>query len=315
MKREGPLRGARGTVVAAALALVVTAAGRAGLEARPVAVERETFVPRPEVARLASFGFEALFADLYWMRAVQVLGGAVDPYAHTSVLGHLVDVVTTLDPYVLHPYHFAAIWLTDTLENIDLANRLLERGIGIHPDDWRMRFYLAFNHYYYLGEQERGAEILSTAIGLEGAPLYLGRLVARLRSGGRDLEVAAGFLETLIESTDDPYARAEYEKALDEIETERRARFLDAAREEFRRRRGRDITRVEELLEPPDPVLAELPPEIHGWEWVIDPETGRIVSSWYNGRYELHIHAREQAHRRRLIEQHRRREARGGRGL
>lgn len=315
MKRRGPGTGAWGTVLAAAIALAATAAGRVGLEARPPAVERETFVPRPEVARLASLGFEALVADLYWMQAVQILGGAIDPYRHTTVLGRLVDVVTTLDPLVLHPYHFAAIWLTDTLDNLELANRLLERGIEHHPDDWRMRFYLAFNHYYYLGEEERGAEILSTAIGLEGAPLYLGRLVARLRSGGRDLDVAADFLGTLIESTEDPYARAEYEKALDEIETERRARFLDAAREEFRRRRGRDITRVEELLEPPDPVLAELPPEVHGWEWVLDPESGRIVSSWYKGRYELHIHAREQPHRDRMIEEHRRREARRGRAL
>ncbi len=315
MKRRGLLAGARGPTLAAAIALAATAAGRAGLEARPADPERETFVPRPEVARIASLGYEALFADLYWMQAVQILGGALDPYRHATVLGRLVDVVTTLDPHVLHPYHFAAIWLVDSLENLDLANRLLERGIEYHPDDWRMRFYLAFNHYYYLGEQERGAEILSTAIGLEGAPLYLGRLVARLRSGGRDLDVAADFLGTLIESTEDPYARAEYEKALDEIETERRARFLDAAREEFQRRRGRDITRVEELTEPPDPVLAELPPEIHGWEWVLDPKTGRIVSNWYNGRYELHIHAREQAHRDRMIEEHRRRESRRGREL
>jgi hypothetical protein len=95
------------------------------------------------------------------------------------------------------------------------------------------------------------------------------------------------FLRRLVEHTEDPYARAEYEKALDEVETERRARRLDRAREEFVRRHGRDVERVEDLVRGPDPVLAKLPRELHGWEWVIDPESGRIVSSWYGARYEL----------------------------
>jgi hypothetical protein len=75
--------------------------------------------------------------------------------------------------------------------------------------------------------------------------------------------------------------------------------MLDTAREEFRRRRGRDLTRVEELLAGPEPVLRALPPELHGWEWVLDPTSGKIVSSWYQARYEplLHPAAREERER------------------
>jgi hypothetical protein len=89
-------------------------------------------------------------------------------------------------------------------------------------------------------------------------------------------------------STEDPYRRAGYEKRLDEIETERRARALDRAREAYRRRFGRDIERVEDLLRGRPPVLRELPPELHGWEWVIDEESGEIVSSYYEHRYRPH---------------------------
>ena len=87
----------------------------------------------------------------------------------------------------------------------------------------------------------------------------------------------------------DEYARAEYLKSLDEVDTERRARILDRAREEYRRRNGRDIERVENLLAGPEPVLRELPAELHGWEWTIDAESGRIVSSFYGKRYEVHF--------------------------
>jgi hypothetical protein len=186
-----------------------------------------------------------------------------------------------------HPYRFAAIWLTDSVESVQLANQLLRRGISYHPRDWRNRFYLGFNHFFYLSENEAAAEALAGAIEVGGTPRYLQRLVARLRADTRGLGTAELFLRKLAQETDDPYARAEYEKALDEIETERRARKLDAAREEFLRRHGRDLEQVEDLVRGPDPVLRKLPKEIHGWEWVIDPETNRIVSSWYGARYEL----------------------------
>ncbi|MEN8185253.1 MAG: hypothetical protein ABFS46_22245 [Myxococcota bacterium] len=36
-------------------------------------------------------------------------------------------------------------------------------------------------------------------------------------------------------------------------------------------------------------MLPALPPELHGWEWVLDPDSGRIVSSYYGKRYQLHF--------------------------
>jgi hypothetical protein len=111
--------------------------------------------------------------------------------------------------------------------------------------------------------------------------------VARLRAQGGGLDVAQTLLQELWRNTEDPYAKAEYGKALDEVETERRARTLDAARAEYQRRHGQDITAVTDLLQGPDPVLKKLPPELHGWEWVLDPKTGEIVSSYYQRRYRV----------------------------
>jgi hypothetical protein len=128
---------------------------------------------------------------------------------------------------------------------------------------------------------------------LDGAPRYLGALVGRLRANRGGLETAAAFLVQLVHSANDEYARAEYLKALDEIETERRARQLDAARVAYRRRRGRGITAVSDLLVGPEPVLRILPgahPHFEGFDWTLDEETGLIVSSFYRKRYELHVH-------------------------
>jgi hypothetical protein len=209
------------------------------------------------------------------------------------LIARLIDVVTTLDPWVGHPYRFAAVWLTDSLESVYEANRLLRRGISYHPREWRNRHYLGFNHFFYLGENARAADIIETAIGLPRAPRYLAPLVAKLKQERDGLETAAAFLAGLAEETQDPYARAEYLKALDEVETERRARLLDQARIVYVKTFGRDITRVEDLVDGARPVLRALPsahPHFGGFAWEIHEDTGEIVSSFYGARYRPREH-------------------------
>ncbi len=259
------------------------------------------FVPRPEVARALSLGFDALVSDLYWLQAVQIVGSSDVPSQHAAVLAQLIDVVTTVDPWVDHPYRFAAVWLTDSAARVQKANEILERGIAHHPDEWRNRFHLGFNHFFYLGDEATAADVLEEAAAFPEAPVYLSRLVARLRASSGGLETAGAFLLELIRESSDPYARAEYEKALDEVETERRARFLDEARRRFQERHGRDIGAVEELAQGPAPVLRALPPEPNGWEWVLDAESGRIVSSFYRRRYEPALHASDRERRDRWL--------------
>ncbi len=263
----------------------------------------DAFVPDPAVASVLSLGFDAALADYYWLQAVQAIGGDTRITAELGVhLGKLIDVVTTLDPWVDHPYRFAAVWLTESEENVRQANRLLERGIAHHPNEWRNWFYLGFNQFYYLLENEQAAHSLEQASRLPKAPRYLPRLVARLRSQTADILVAETFLRELIRDTEEESARAEYQNALDEIEIEKKARFLDRAREAFIKLAGRDIMSVDELLAEPHPLLSALPspePESlpaalsRGSVWEIDPANERIVSSYYGARYELHFPSRE----------------------
>jgi hypothetical protein len=305
------MRGVLGRGGLARLAcLGLAAAAAAGVHARMAATPRfglgETFVPRPGEARLASLGFAALVADYHWLHAVQIVGGERHrTERHAPLLARLLDCVTTLDPWVDHAYRFAAVWLTDDPERVRFANRLLERGIAYHPRDWRNRHYLAFNHFYYLGDEARAAAALEPAVALPGSPPYLGPLVAKLRLGQGGLEATAAFLAQLARDTDDGYKRAEYLKELDAIQVERWARALDAARAEHRRRTGRDIAAVEDLVRGPRRVLAALPPahpHFEGFGWQLDPGSGTIVSSFYRRRYELHVHPLDRARRERWRE-------------
>jgi hypothetical protein len=292
----------------ARFALLLGAIAAAGLAHQRIdtstRVDRgELFVPGPQEARLSSLGFDALVADAYWVQAIQIVGGErFGPGGYASLIGRLIDVVTSLDPWVSHAYRFAAVWLTASVEQVLQANTLLERAIAYHPRDWRNRHYLGFNHFFYLGDEERAAEILTPAVGLPGAPHYLAALVAKLRQRRGGLEAAERFLVQLAESTENEYARATYLKALDEVATERRARLLDAARAAYRNRHGRDIARVEELVQGPSPLLRRLPPahpHFPGFAWELDPETGEIVSSFYRARYRARMQPGDRARRER----------------
>jgi hypothetical protein len=260
-------------------------------------------VPSAERARLLAFGFEPAIADYYWIQALQVVGDAQTPAADRSgAVAALIDLVTDLDPWVDHPYRFAALWLTESYEQVRHANRLLEKGIAYHPLDWRNRFYLGYNHFFYLEDNARAADVLEGALRFPDAPHYLGPFVIRLRASGDSLDTAVLFLQELIAQSEDEYAVAEYLDTLAEIETERLARRLDRARAEFSRRHGRDIRTPAELWSGPLRVLRDAPPahpQIAGQRWTLDTDSGEIVSSFYGRRYRVHVHPLDEAQRRR----------------
>ncbi len=278
--------------------VVLTTAAHRRLPSAVRTQQGDDYVPQPQFAKAMSLGFDAVHADYYWVQAVLLAGESENPQAESKHLGRLIDVVTTLDPWVEHPYRFAAVWLIDSLDDVRHANMLLRRSFDYHPDEWRNRFYLGFNLFYYLEDNAAAADALEEATGMTGAPTYLSRLVARLRSESSSLAAAGLFLEELVRTTEDEAAKADYQSALDEVQIEWRARQLDEARENYEKLHGRDIEFVEELVLGNQAVLSALPDAEpssvpaslrRGSKWLLDDETGAIVSSYYNRRYELHI--------------------------
>ena len=284
-------------------AAATTGWAHAGMDTSASADSAELRIPDPARAKLSALGFEPVIADYYWVRGLHMVGGMRgDVTEHGGTIGDLIELVTTLDPWVDHPYRFAAVWMTGDPSQVRRANALLSRGIAYHPDDWRNRFHLGYNRFFYLQDNAAAADVLEPAIRMQGAPNYLGAFVARLRADGGDLENAAFFLERLIEDAADEYVEAEYLKALDEIVTERRARYLDGARVEFRRRHGRDIRVPEDLWSGDRRVIQRAPPphpHFPGFAWNLDPDSREIVSSFYGARYELHIGSSDQQMRAR----------------
>ena len=67
-----------------------------------------------------ALSFDALLADVYWIRTVQHYGSVkrvAGQGKNYELLGPLLDITTTLDPYFDVAYRFGAIFLAEAFPN------------------------------------------------------------------------------------------------------------------------------------------------------------------------------------------------------
>jgi tetratricopeptide (TPR) repeat protein len=143
----------------------------------------------------ATLGYDALVADLYWMRAVvyfgrQRLSEAEDK--NYDLLYPLLDLVTSLDPKFAVAYRFGASFLTERPpggpDRPDLAIRLLERALEENPTRWEYPHDLAFVHYFSYQDYITASQWFRRASEVPNAPNWLPAVAAATvtRGGDRD---------------------------------------------------------------------------------------------------------------------------------
>jgi hypothetical protein len=142
----------------------------------------------------ASLGFDALVADIYWMRAVVYFGRqsmSEDPDKNYDLLYPFLDFVTSLDPRFSVAYRFGAIFLSEAVPvgpgRPDLAIALLEKGVRQQPHRWEYLHDIGFVHYWHHRDFERGAQWLERAAEIPGSPIWLRSTAAMMhtQSGNR----------------------------------------------------------------------------------------------------------------------------------
>jgi hypothetical protein len=197
-------------------------------------------------------GFEALAADVYWLRTVQYFGGQ-RLYARDKrfeLLRPLIDITTDLDPRLVIAYKYGATFLSEPApigagrprEGIEV----LEKGVAAMPDNWRMRQELGFFHYVFLHDAPKAAQILMEASRLPGAAFWLQNLAAMVLAREGQREGSRAVWRQIYEQSDGPMK----ENALRHMEVLDAYDAADAAQalvREFERRTGRRPETLDEL--------------------------------------------------------------------
>lgn len=179
----------------------------------PASDVREMYLTSGDTLGRLALGFDAVLADVYWIRAVQHYGR--DRRSHTyrgryELLAPLVDITTSLDPHFTTAYVFGALFLAEPLpagpDQFEAAVALLEKGLAAEPDAWRYAQYLGFLHYWHRNDRTAAARQFERAAAIPGAPTWLVPLAAQMFVEGGDTAAARDLLEALAQ-TDEPWLR------------------------------------------------------------------------------------------------------------
>lgn len=244
----------------------------------PIAGEAP-WIPSAEALKRWSFGFEGLWADLYWVRTVQYYGRRLfRPGARFEHLNDLLTLVTTLDPHFLAAYRFGAIFLAlpppRGAGQPEHALALLDRGLAANPDEWRLLLDKGFVLLWDMREYARAADVFLQVSQHRHAPAWTRELAAAVSARAGRREIARRIWRDRLEHGETPHVR---ENARYQLLCLRAEEELESLREiilAFRKERGRWPSSWQELIQ--DRKLKRIPRDPLGYPYRLDPETGEV---------------------------------------
>jgi tetratricopeptide (TPR) repeat protein len=256
-------------------------------QSRPYDVD---YVPSGKVLRLVTLGHRLAVSDLYWLSTVQYVGEPKAAERGWDQLYPLVDLVTDLDPRHGYAYQTAGIVLS-AAGRIDESDRILQKGIDQGPPWWSFPYYLAFNHWYYLGDYANGARYAALAATRPGASENVRRLALALSSKSGRPEDALALLLEMRETVKDEKTAASLDDQIKLAMVERDAQALEQAAARQEAERGWPIADLQELVV--GGYVKEIPPDPFGGRYVWHRDEKRVRSSVNPFRFTV----REDRHR------------------
>lgn len=277
MKVHSQSRAIWTAAIAAPILLGAIAALQTGIDARTRSIEQqkeELLLRSGATAKKLSLGYDALLADIYWTRAVQLYGTKVGKtHEGFELLWPLLDITTTLDPKVLPAYHFGAIFLSQTgvggAGRPDLAVKLVKRGIAANPDDWHLDFDLAFVYYWWLRDYTDAASAYLQASKGAGAPPWLAITAARMAQKGGSLEMSRVIWTQLYETTKDPRVRGDALNELQAMKALEDEEHLNELAESYKKSRGYYPSSMADLKD--SGMISGMPLDPAGYPYALGP--------------------------------------------
>jgi tetratricopeptide (TPR) repeat protein len=233
--------------------IVVLGAGVVGLQAvherqggpLEATAENLLYVRSPEAMQRLALSYDALLADLYWIRAVQHYGGtrlSKDPATRYDLLYPLLDLTTSLDPHFRVAYLFGSIFLAEPPPGgpgrTDLAIALLEKGLRTEPEQWEYAQAIGFVHYWWRNDYEQAAAWFSRAADVPGAPVWMRLLAATTLAQGGSRASSRLLWQQILSTAEDGWYRSEAQRRLRQLDAMDQLDRLRAAVDAYQEARG-----------------------------------------------------------------------------
>ncbi len=239
------------------------------------------YLQSPAMARRLALSFDAVVADLYWLRALQHFGATRLQTEGPRTFEHLypfLDLATSLDPRFVVAYRFGAIFLAEAPPGgpgrPDLALRLLEKGVAATPERWQYFQDIGFVHYWWTGDYGKAAGAFSKGAAVAGAPWWMQSLAAVTLAEGGDRRTSRLLWRALSQSAENDWLRRDAQRRLLQLDALDQVDQLQAV---VARARAAGLTAPwswAQLLQAG--TLGTVPIDPTGVPYVIDMTSGRV---------------------------------------
>jgi tetratricopeptide (TPR) repeat protein len=252
--------------------------------------DRFLYLSSGDVMAKAGLSYDALLADVYWIRAIQHYGSdrlAPNVSKRYDLLYPLLDLTTSLDPRFTVAYRFGAIFLAEPYPGgagrPDLAVALLEKAVRATPDKWEYYHDIGFAYYWHLHDYRKAAEWFLRGADQPGGPWWLRTYAAVMLTRGGDRQASRFMWRNIYETTDNDWLRQNAGTRLLQLDALDQIEQLQALVRQFEGRAGRRPGSWDEMVAAR--LLERVPADPAGAPYVLDRQTG-IVS--LSGSSKLH---------------------------
>jgi hypothetical protein len=235
----------------------------------------------PSTVRRFALGHDGLIADVYWMRTIQYYGRR-DEADRRSVryknLAALLDITTTLDPDLLDAFRSGSSFLAEPepigAGQADAAVRLLDKGIALHPEEWRLRFDKGMIFFWFHKDFPKAGQIWLEASRLKATPYWLEPLSAMALSKGGQIDVAIALWQRQMQESDRADVRENANNHLISFRVAEERWGLEYLVEQYRLKTGSRPAKLEELVRAGR--LRSVPVDPSGVPYDYDASNGEI---------------------------------------
>lgn len=242
---------------------------------------KESFVEYTMPSKIigpASLEFKGLASDFLLFKFMTFIGGKIVEKDVISplqwkALTQTLDTITDLDPYFWDAYMFSEVFLAWDARRFEDANRLLLKGTRYIPEDYRVFYYLGFNYYYFLKDNENARKYLMEAAKCTGASSYIASLAARLSVVTFRHRDGIEFLKEMLKDSRDKAVQDKFKVRMTALEI---MEYLEQKIAEYRKIYSDNPTTLDQLVD--HGLIAKIPDDPYGGRFFI-MKNGRVYTT------------------------------------
>ena len=273
-------------LLAALFASVIGAAGMEEQQRSALLPEGDAsdilYVRSPAFLTRAAPSYDALVADIYWIRAVQYYGGtrlSKDQNKNFSLLYPLLDLTTSVDPYFDIAYRFGAVFLGEDYPGgagrPDLAIALLQKGLRAQPDKWQFAEDIGFVYYWWVRDYHAAGEWFNRAADMPDAPEWLKPLAAVTLAQGGSRDSSRRLWTEIARNPEAEWLQRQAEFRLKQLDAMDGIDFMERIVRQYRERTGALPSSWNDMIRAR--FLRGLPLDPTGTPLRLDPSTGTVT--------------------------------------